>query len=142
MTPRIIRATDPEFERLFADIRRSWFRLETLQRYDAEYERDDLAAFLSGEPITTTPGPWQAMIRDHVAAGRRLVRVHIIEEPLSDYIRYELAAYRLNAEAGEDVRLMPLRRGTMAAGDPSARLLALRRPAPMAHALRPGWRLR
>jgi hypothetical protein len=111
--PRVIRAPGGlEFARLFTEVRHSWFRLETLQRYDAEYERDDFAAFLRGKPITTTPGPWQTMLRDHVAAGRQLARVHVIEEPPSDYIRYELAAYRLNAEAGEEVRLMPVRRGS------------------------------
>jgi hypothetical protein len=113
MGPRVIRApAGPEFGRLFTDVRRSWFRLETLQRYDAVYEREDFAAFVRGEPVTTTPGPWQAMIREHVAADRQLARVHVIEEPPTDYIRYELAAYQLNFEAGEDVRLLPVRRGT------------------------------
>jgi hypothetical protein len=119
MSSRVIRdPRSPEFGRLFTDVRQSWFRLETLQRYDAAYERDDFAAFLRGEPITTEPGPWQAMIRDHVAAGRQLVRVHVIEEPLSDYIRYELAAYVPNVEAGEDVRLIPVPRGTWPADVP------------------------
>jgi hypothetical protein len=102
---------DPAFGRLFTDIDSSWFRLETLQHYDVEYEREDLAAFLRGEPIDTTPGPWQATLRDHVAAGRQLERVHVLEEPLSDYVRYELAAYVPNAEAGEDVRVIAVRRG-------------------------------
>jgi hypothetical protein len=108
----------PEFRRLFTDVRQSWFRLETLQRYDASYERDDFAAFLRGERITTAPGPWQAMIREHVAASRQLVRVHVVEEPLSDYIRYELAAYVPNVEAGEQVRLIPVQRGTWPADVP------------------------
>jgi hypothetical protein len=113
MHSRLIRApAGPEFARLFTDVRQSWFRLETLQRYDAAYERDDFAAFLRRDPITTAPGPWQAMIRDHVAAGRQLARVHVIEEPLTDYIHYELNAYVPNVEAGEDVRLIPVRSGT------------------------------
>jgi hypothetical protein len=58
------------------------------------------------------------MIREHIAAGRHLVRVHVIEEPPSDYIRYELAAYQLNRDAGEDVRLLPVRRGTWPADLP------------------------
>jgi hypothetical protein len=119
MGSRVIRApAGPEFAQLFTDVRRSWFRLETLQRYDAAYERDDLAAFSRGEPITTTPGPWQAMIREHVAAGRTLARVHIIEEPLTDYIRYELRAYELNVDAGEDVRVIPVRDGDWPHGVP------------------------
>jgi hypothetical protein len=102
---------DPAFGRLFRDVCASWFRLETLQRYDVEYERDALAAFLRREPIDTQPGPWQAMIREHVAAGRKLARVHVIEEPLSDYLRYELAAYTPNVEAGEEVHVIPVARG-------------------------------
>ena len=119
MASRIIRdPRSPEFARLFTDVRRSWYRLETLQRYDATNERDDFAAFLRGDPITTAPGRWQEMIRRHVAADRQLVRVHVIEEPLSDYIRYELAAYVPNVAAGEDVRLIPVRAGAWPAGVP------------------------
>lgn len=33
-------------------------------------------------------------------------RVHVIVEPLTDYLRYEFAAYRQNSAAGEDVRLI------------------------------------
>jgi hypothetical protein len=116
---RVIRdLDDPAFGRLFTDVRRSWFRLETLQRYDVPYEHDELARFLRGEPVTTAPGPWQAMIRDHVAAGRELARVHVIEEPLTDYVRYELHAYSPNVDAGEDVRLIPIRRGAWPPGLP------------------------
>ena len=39
---------------LFTSVRRSWFRLETLQHYDAISERDAFAAFLRGEPIDTS----------------------------------------------------------------------------------------
>jgi uncharacterized protein DUF6879 len=109
---------DPAFGRLFTDVTSSWFRLETLQRYDVEYEREDLAAFQRGEPLDTAPGPWQATLRDHVAAGSRLARVHVLEEPLSDYVRYELAAYVPNVDAGEDVRVIAVRRGEWPEGVP------------------------
>lgn len=106
------------FQQLFATVRRSWFRLETLQRYDDEYERQEFADFLRGEPVDLTPGPWQEMIRGHRAAGRTLARVHVIEEPHSDYIRYELAGYPVNVEAGEDVRVIPVRAGEWPHGVP------------------------
>jgi Family of unknown function (DUF6879) len=109
---------DPAFGQLFTNVRRAWFRLETLQRYDVPYEHDDLARFLRGEPIEATAGPWQAMSREHVAAGRELARVHVIEEPLSDYVRYELHAYAPNLDAGEDVRLIPVRHGAWPTGLP------------------------
>ena len=119
MSERIIRNVDgPEFDRLFTDIRRSWFRLETLQRYNDDYEKDDFEAFLRGQHIDAAPGPWQAMLREHVAAGRELARVHVIEEPPSDYMRFELATYPLNVAAGEDVRVLPVRRGEWPADVP------------------------
>jgi hypothetical protein len=119
MTVAVIHeVTDPRFGQLFTSVRRSWFRLETLQHYDAISERDSFAAFLRGEPIDTAPGPWQQMIRRHVAAGRHLSRVHIVQEPLSDYIRYELQVYAPNVEAGEDVRLIAVPRGTWPRGLP------------------------
>jgi len=119
MGGRIIRdLADPQFGQLFTGVRRSWFRLETLQRYDVPYERGDFAAFRRGEPLDTTPGPWQATIREHVTAGRQLARVHVIDEPVSDYVRYELAAYEPNVEAGEDVRVIPVRGGAWPPGVP------------------------
>jgi hypothetical protein len=118
MTSRITDLADPAFHKLFTDVRQSWFRLETLQRYDVPYERDEFAAWMRGEAVDKTPGPWQAMIRAHVAAGRHLSRVHIIEEPLSDYLRFELAGYPVNIEAGEDVRVIPVQHGRWPAGVP------------------------
>jgi hypothetical protein len=37
--------------------------------------------------------------------------VHVLEEPLTDYVRYELAAYVPNVDAGEDVRVIAVPRG-------------------------------
>ena len=58
MAERLIRdIADHEFGALFSGVRRSWFRLETLQRYDVEYERDEFAAFLRGNRHSAEPGP-------------------------------------------------------------------------------------
>jgi hypothetical protein len=40
-------------------------------------------------------------------------RVHIVEEPLSDYVRFECAwAYEHTTLAGEEVRIIPVAEGT------------------------------
>lgn len=116
MRHRITSLEDSRFNALFTDIRESWRRLETLQAYDVAYERDEYEAFLRGEPPDDTPGPWEQMIADHVAAGRSLRRVHVIEMPPTDYIRYELAYYQVSTAAGEDVRLIPVESGQWPAG--------------------------
>jgi hypothetical protein len=56
--------------------------------------RTSLAAFHAR--IAARPG----------SAGGSMGRVHVLG-PLNDYLRYELACYAQNAEAGEDVRVMP-----------------------------------
>jgi hypothetical protein len=43
-------------------------------------------------------------------------RVHVVAEPLSDYLRYELNCYESSVAAGEDIRILP---ADLAAGLPS-----------------------
>jgi hypothetical protein len=93
---------------LFAAVRRRWFRLETLQEYDAAGESAAMAAFRAGDRSPFPVGDWQRMITDHVAHGRELRRVHVVREPWSDYIRWELHGYPTNQAAGEQIRIIPV----------------------------------
>lgn len=105
---RITDANDPAFAALFDDIKRSWFRLETLQVYTVEHERADFEQFLTQGRLDRRIEAWQQMVSRHAQAGRRLDRVHVVIEPLTDYLQYELAAYQQNREAGEDIKLIPV----------------------------------
>jgi hypothetical protein len=101
--------TDPTWRRLFTDFERSAFRLETLQRYDVGYENEPLRAFIAGEPRPADPSKdrWTGLVRGHVAAGRSISRVHVVREPLTPYLRYELTwSYGDNVAAGEDIRII------------------------------------
>jgi len=94
-----------DFDSLF---RRRVFRLETLDWYDAPNEREPYARFLAGQPADLAwREPWKRIVRGHREAGRIMQRVHIVTEPVSDYIRFELLrVYPANVEAGEDVRIL------------------------------------
>jgi hypothetical protein len=101
-----------DFENLFHTFRHSVFRLETLQRYRGSGEDEAIAAFSTG---TRTPPPdpvqdeWEAMIRANRAVGKVMQRVHVVVEPASDYMRFELTwAYAPNVAAGEDIRIIPV----------------------------------
>lgn len=118
MTGRITSLDDPAFQELFDGLTSSWFRLETLQEYDVGYESNEFLGFKTTGRLERELGMWQRMISNHVAAGRVLRRVHVIEEPLTDYLRYELAAYAINGKAGEEIRLVPVRKGTWPDGLP------------------------
>ena len=100
------------FEQLVQDFdglfRHRVFRLETLDWYDAPNEREPYRRFLAGEPVDPAwREPWKRLVRDVRASGRTMERVHIVSEPVSDYIRFELLhGYPANVDAGEDVRIL------------------------------------
>lgn len=95
-----------EFGRLFTTFERSAFRLETLAQYLVTEEAEEFAAFQAGRPPSRrTPDDdgWLRMIAQDTAAGKRWYRVHVVEDPLTPYLRYELACYPDSVAAGEQV---------------------------------------
>jgi hypothetical protein len=113
---------DGEFNRLFFDFQYTAYRLETLQRYAVSYEQSDYSRFLAGEPCPDVPAisEWvEGTVVKAVAAGKHMNRVHVVEEPVSDYVRFECAwEYERTVAAGEDVRIIPVRQGKWPAGLP------------------------
>jgi hypothetical protein len=92
----------------FATFTASAWRLETLPQYLVDVEADRFAAFRAGRPLPPWPAAsveWFAGIADQVAAGKRWGRVRVVDQPLSDYTRFELECYADNVQAGEDVRI-------------------------------------
>ncbi len=97
------------FDDHFEQARTSIFRLETLQNYGNSGEDPALAAFLAGQPHLITPAKraWTALVHDRTAAGCVMQRVHVVTEPITDYLRFELTwGYQPNVEAGEDIGII------------------------------------
>lgn len=94
-----------EFDRLFS---RRVFRLETLDAYDAANEREPYAAFLAGEAVSDRwRDGWRRIAGDITASGRQMARVHVVSEPLNDYMRFMLLhGYPANVESGEYVGII------------------------------------
>ncbi len=110
-----------EFERCFTDFRYTAFRLETLQNYSVGGEKDPFKRFMSDgfQGFSAAVYEWGDEIRAGIAAGRRYSRVHVVTEPLSDYLRFECACgYRLSVTAGEDIRILPVQEGDWPDGIP------------------------
>lgn len=99
------------FDGLFT---RSAFRLELLDRYAAANETEPLRRFRLGLPQDPAwREPWKQFVRASVRDGKQLARVHVLGEPLSDYLEFELTcAYPANVAAGEDVRILDADRWT------------------------------
>lgn len=98
----------------FRTFQREAFRLETLPQYLVPQERGQFATFkIDGAvpAVADEPGGWLETIRDADARGARIRRVHLITEPLSDYLRFEFSAYYVpNTAAGEQIRILDLGR--------------------------------
>lgn len=109
MTAELIPPESKEFEDLFHSFTYSVFRLETLQIYQGQRNMDLLAQFLAGKPRPSeqVKREWTAMISSNVQAGKAVQRVHVVREPLTDYLRFELTwGYEPNVGAGEDIRII------------------------------------
>lgn len=106
---------DPEFARPFREFKYTAYRLETLQRYAVTYEQAAYERFLAGEERGEFPGiaSWiDGTVAPAVAEGKRLHRVHVVELPVSDYIRFEAGwAYSHTSAAGEEIRILPVEQG-------------------------------
>lgn len=97
------------FERMFSAFKRTAFRLETLTEYRIEGEEwDEFQSFLRGAPLPSgANAPWAREVEGWTRAGRRVIRVRLLSEALSAYLRYEVEwCYPVSIAAGEDIRFM------------------------------------
>jgi hypothetical protein len=103
-----------DFWQPFRDFAYSVYRLETLQTYTGSGEDDVIEAFASGRPWprSAAKDAWTGNIAANRRAGKIQQRVHIVAEPLSQYMRFELTwSYGPNVDAGEDIGIIPVRAG-------------------------------
>jgi len=100
-----VKLTNQEFGALVNGFQRSLFRLETLDDYAVSRYDERVRAFREGRPLPPSPPKeaWLKQIAEAVAAGKRIYRVHVLSQPLSDYLRYELTVYQENTAAGEEI---------------------------------------
>ena len=89
---RVVPPDSVDWPGLFGRFEHTCFRLETLQRYEEPGEADAVQSFLARQEPVIYPdkAAWLA----------------VVSEPLTDYLRFEIGwSYRLNADAGEDIRI-------------------------------------
>src|SRR5437868_7585515 len=90
---------------------RTAFRLEVLSQYTVDSDQGNVESYLGGdpEPSWAKGGPWFDHLAAERASGKRRYRVHIVEPPLSDYLRYECEwGYSYTVAAGEDVYVLDI----------------------------------
>ncbi|MEW1792701.1 MULTISPECIES: DUF6879 family protein [Streptomyces] len=82
------------------------WRLETRRSYAADEATEEYQRFLTGINPPRDEGPWFMNARQQTAAGKRIERVRLVDEPATDGQRYLLATTPDNLAAGEDIRYM------------------------------------
>lgn len=105
------RLTADDFNSLFRYFTRTAFRLETQPVYTVAEEQDSFEQFLTGSPQPVEQFPlflaWLEQIRKLTDEGKRVERVRIMEEPPTDYQRWELWSEQYTASAGEHIGYLP-----------------------------------
>jgi hypothetical protein len=84
------------------------FRWEGLPQYLVPQEHERFTAFLEGRPVpprSPETSPWLGQIQRRSRAGLSQIRVHVVDWPLTDYLRFELSTDVENVAAGEHVRV-------------------------------------
>lgn len=84
-------------------------RVQTLDFYGVASDGDDFHRYMAGAAEPATPGKqaWLKKLRDDANQGRIRRNVHVVREPLTDYLRYQFEwGYVYNVKAGQDVRVL------------------------------------
>jgi hypothetical protein len=104
------RLTGVDFNSLIRYFHDTAFRLETRPFYTVSEEREAYEGFLAGRPEPLTAfgffNTWRDQIADLTARGRRVERVRLIDDPPSDYQRWEIWAGPFSVDAGESIRYL------------------------------------
>ena len=92
-----------DLRRIGGAAKKSAFRLETLPQYLVPQETERFADWKAGRlipPRTPENDEGIARIQRDVARGFRRYRVHILDQPLTAYLRFELYLYLDSAAVG------------------------------------------
>jgi hypothetical protein len=95
-------------DELFRDFAATAWRLEARISYGMLAEDHPYQEFLAGrEPDLGWLTPWLDLMREQIkGAGKRVERVRVVDQPPSDYVRWEHYANKWNADVGEDIRYL------------------------------------
>ncbi len=89
----------------FRSFKKYAFRLEVLQNYIVEDEKAEFNEFLKSGKVKMDKS-WEEIITSAKKRKAKMQRIHVIRLPLSNYLRFEIAAYKLSQKAGEKIFLL------------------------------------
>lgn len=98
-----------EFERAWSGLESRFLKVESWQAYREAESNESQRAYEEGDHARA-----RALLREEAEADRPLyedvrrrgidfARIRIVQEPLTDYLRYELMSYQIRLEMGEKI---------------------------------------
>lgn len=102
--------TEPAaIDELFRTFKATAWRLEVRTSYGLLAEDQPFQDFLTGKTSDTSWfTPWLDLMREQIKQqGKRVERVRVIDQPPSEYLRWEYHLNQFNHEAGEGIRYLP-----------------------------------
>ncbi len=105
-----MRLDGEDWQRFFDSFTRSAWRLELHPVYAMPQEAESLSRWVAGERLPEGYwSSWMERVAGYRASGRSIGRVHAVQRPLSEYLRFEMDwYYRPHVRAGEDIRILDL----------------------------------
>jgi hypothetical protein len=88
----------------FETFQRFAFRLEGLPQYIVDEEKEPIKYFKRTGLIKISDSSWPKLIQKNTEAGKKMERLRLLSDELTDYERYELQAYS-GPSAGEEIHL-------------------------------------
>jgi hypothetical protein len=101
---------DETFGSYFEDFAHTAWRLEARRAYGSDRRSPNWPVWQAdpGHDFGAAPAnPWRANIRRQTGAGKRIERVRVADDPLTDGQSFLLAVGAANVSAGEDIRHLP-----------------------------------
>jgi len=86
-------------------------RVQTLARYTVASDGEDFERYIQGEaePAAPQKQAWLDRLTADARSGRIRRNVHIVEQPLSDYLCYQFEwCYLFNVAAGQEIRVLDI----------------------------------
>lgn len=103
--------TGKQFDELFDNYQYTARRLEPRDRYNTGLSTEPLQHYLAGELSDYSfMNRWTGKVGGWAAQGKRMARVRVVTEPLTDNARFSLHIARLNVAAGDEIRYLPRQR--------------------------------
>nr|MDT0662104.1 hypothetical protein [Micromonospora sp. DSM 115978] len=104
--PEIV--SDPDaFQKLFLNFEHAAFKFEVRRAYGVRSEDLPFQQFLQGhDPGIEWLREWLDLMESQISTRKRVERVRVVDDPPSDYLRFEISITPHNLAVGEDIRYL------------------------------------